>query len=120
MGFTNSEGKNLLKKDEIKLDYADKNEFTHVYTLVIKPDNSYEVFFDLKSKAKGSIVDGWDFEKKSTDDPKDKKPKDWVDEKQINDPKEKKPAGYDDIPKKIPDPEAKKPDDWNDEDDGEW
>jgi len=34
---------NLLKKDEIKLDYDDKNEFTHVYTLILKPDGSFQV-----------------------------------------------------------------------------
>jgi calreticulin len=118
--FTNSEGKNLLKTDEIKLDYADKNEFTHIYTLILKPDNSYEVLFDGASKASGSIVDGWDFEKKEHDDPSDSKPADWVDEVQIDDPEEKKPDGYDDIPKQISDPDAAKPDDWSDEDDGEW
>merc|ERR1712179_777476 len=36
------------------------------------------------------------------DDPEDKKPDDWVEEK------------------RIVDPEAKKPDDWDDEEDGEW
>jgi len=118
--FTDANGKNLLKNDEIKLDYADKNEFTHVYTLVVKPDNTYEVFFDQTSKASGSIVDGWDFPKKEHDDPSDKKPADWVDEKEIDDPEDKKPDGYDDTPKQIADPEATKPDDWSDEDDGEW
>eukprot|EP01052_Picozoa_sp_SAG31_P064678 SAG31_NODE_23522_length_502_cov_1.136476_1_plen_34_part_10 len=28
----------------------EKNEFTHLYTLVVKPDNTAEVFFDQKSK----------------------------------------------------------------------
>merc|ERR1719157_537717 len=36
------------------------------------------------------------------DDPEDKKPSDWAEEK------------------RIVDPEAKKPDDWDDEEDGEW
>merc|ERR1712224_859967 len=44
--FTNKDGKTLLKSDEIKLEHADKNEFTHVYTLHIKSDGSYEVLFD--------------------------------------------------------------------------
>merc|ERR1712070_1031664 len=109
--FTDANGKNLLKNDEIKPDYADKNEFTHVYTLVVKPDNTYEVFFDQTSKASGSIVDGWDFPKKEHDDPS---------EKEIDDPEDKKPDGYDDTPKQIADPEATKPDDWSDEDEGEW
>jgi calreticulin len=118
--FTDASGKNLLKTDEIKLDYADKNEFTHIYTLILKPDNSYEVLFDGASKAAGSIIDGWDFEKETHDDPSDSKPGDWVDDKEIDDPEDKKPEGYDDVPKQIADPDAAKPDDWSDEDDGEW
>lgn len=50
---------NLEKKDEIKLDYDEKNEFTHLYTLHLKPDNSAEVFFDQKSKWSGKLSDGW-------------------------------------------------------------
>merc|ERR1712032_431792 len=111
---------NLLKTEKIALEYSDKNEYTHLYTLIIKPDGTYEVFFDLESKASGKLIDGWDFPKESIDDPEDKKPKDWVDETQIDDPEDKKPEGYDDIPSQIPDPDATKPDDWDDEDDGEW
>merc|ERR1711871_756718 len=118
--FTNAEGKNLLKADDIKLEYSDKNEFTHLYTLHIKADGTYEVFFDQNSKASGKIVDHWDFEKENIDDPEDKKPGDWVDEKQIDDPEDVKPDGWDDIPEQIRDPEASKPEDWDDEDDGEW
>jgi calreticulin len=118
--FTNKGGTNLLKSDEIKLEHADKNEFTHVYTLHIKSDGSYEVLFDGNIKASGRIEDHWDFEKKNIDDITDKKPSDWVDEEMIDDPDDVKPDGYDDIPKEIADPEAKQPDDWDEEDDGEW
>jgi len=116
----NHKGNNLLKSDKISLEYSDKNEYTHLYTLHVKPDGTYEVFFDLESKAKGNLIDDWDFPKKEIDDPEDAKPKDWVDETQIDDPEDKKPAGYDDIPAQIPDPDATKPEDWDDEDDGEW
>merc|ERR1711871_1824064 len=118
--FTNAEGKNLLKSDEVKLEHGDKNEFTHLYTLHIKGDGTYEILLDGQSKASGNIVDSWDFEKPKMDDPSDKKPSDWVDEEMMDDPEDKKPEGYDDIPKEIADPEATKPDDWDDEDDGEW
>jgi len=114
------DGKNLLKKDDIKLEYNDKNEFTHLYTFVIHSDNTYEVFMDQTSKSKGALHDHWGFEPKQIDDPTDKKPSDWVDEAKIPDPTDKKPEGYDDIPKQIPDPSAEKPDDWNEEEDGEW
>merc|ERR1712216_867892 len=116
----NHKGTNLLKTEKISLEYSDKNEFTHLYTAVIKPDGTYEVFFDLESKASGKLVEDWDFPKPTIDDPADKKPKDWVDETMIDDPEDKKPEGYDDIPSQIPDPDATKPDDWDDEDDGEW
>jgi len=116
----NHKGKNLLKTEKIALEYADKNEFTHMYTAVIHPDGTYEVFFDLESKAKGKLVEDWDFPKPTIDDPEDKKPEDWVDETLIDDPEDKKPEGYDDIPSQIPDPDATKPEDWDDEDDGEW
>jgi len=116
----NHKGTNLLKTEKISLEYSDKNEYTHLYTAVIKPDGTYEVFFDLESKATGSLVDGWDFPKPTIDDPEDKKPKEWVDETEIDDPEDKKPEGWDDIPSQIPDPDATKPEDWDDEDDGEW
>merc|ERR1711972_717361 len=74
-------------------DYDDKNEFTHLYTLVLKPDNTFEVYFDLKEKAKGSLHDGWDFPKKTADDPSDKR---------------------------IRDPDAKQPEEWDEEEDGAW
>jgi len=116
----NHKGENLLKTDKISLEYSDKNEFTHLYTLVVNPDGTYEVLFDLESKAKGKIVEDWPFPKPTIDDPDDKKPSDWVDETEIDDPAAKKPDGYDDIPAQIPDPDATKPEDWDDEDDGEW
>ena len=40
--FTDKNGKNLLKKEEIKLDYAEKNEYTHLYTLIVNPDHTYK------------------------------------------------------------------------------
>merc|ERR1712078_595349 len=116
----NHKGENLLKSEKISLEYSDKNEYTHLYTLHVKPDGTYEVFFDLESKAKGKLVDDRDFPKPTVDDPEDKKPSDWVDETEIDDPEDKKPDGYDDIPAQIPDPDATKPEDWDDEDDGEW
>jgi calreticulin len=94
---------------------------SHLYTLVVKKDGTYEVFIDEVSKGSGTLEEGWDFlEPKEIKDPEQSKPKDWVDAKKIPDPTQVKPEGYDDIPAKIPDPEATKPEDWDDEDDGEW
>jgi len=118
--FTDKSGKNLLKTDEIKLDYDDKNEFTHLFTLIVSPDHTYKVLFDGKEKASGSIAEGWEFPNKTIDDASDKKPKDWVDDKEIDDPADKKPEGYDDIPKMIADPKSVQPEEWDEEMDGEW
>jgi len=116
----NNKGSNLLKTDKINLEYSDKNEYTHLYTMSFNPDGTYEILFDLESKAKGKIVEDWGFPKPMIDDASDSKPSDWVDDKEIDDPEAKKPDGYDDIPAQIPDPDATKPEDWDDEDDGEW
>jgi len=116
----NHKGENLLKDDDIKLDYDDKNEFTHLYTLIVEPDGTYEVLFDEVSKSSGALSEGWAFPSKEVKDPDVSKPTDWVDTKKIEDPAAAKPEGYDDIPAEIADPEAEKPEDWDEEDDGEW
>jgi len=117
----NYKGKNLEKTDEVKLGYSDKDEFTHLYTLIVNPDNTYDIQFDGVSKASGKLEDGWKFlPPKEIDDPTDKKPSDWVDEPKMVDPEDKKPEGYDDIPKQIRDPDAKQPEEWDEESDGEW
>jgi len=111
-------GVNHLIKKNIN---AETDEFTHVYTAVLSPDNTYKVFVDGEEKASGSVDEDWDIlPPKKIKDPKLSKPADWVDEKQIDDPEDKKPEGWDDIPAEVADPEAKKPEDWDDELDGEW
>lgn len=113
-------GDNLdqVKSKEVSAE-SDKN--SHVYTLVVKPDNTYAVRVDGSEKKTGSLKEDWSFlEPKEIDDPNVKKPDDWVEEAMMDDPEDKKPEGYDDIPKTIVDPEAEKPEDWDEEDDGEW
>jgi len=109
---------NLLIKKEVN---TESDDLTHLYTLVIRPDNTLEVFIDNKSVRKGKLEDEFDFLlPKEIKDPNQKKPEDWVDKPKMPDPDDKKPEGWDDIPKEIPDPDAKKPEDWDDDDDGEW
>jgi calnexin len=120
---------------------ADRN--SHLYTLAVRPDNSFEIFIDQVSALKGDLLA--DLEPainppKDIDDPADSKPADWVDEEKIKDPEAKKPedwdedepmeipdaaaakpAGWlDDAELKIPDPAAAKPEDWDEEEDGEF
>jgi calreticulin len=106
----------------IKKSIAPKtDQMTHLYTLWIKPDQTYTVFVDLEEEATGKIVDDWAVLPPQTiRDPEAKKPVDWVDDSMMDDPEDKKPEDWDDQPETIPDPEAKKPEDWDDEDDGEW
>merc|ERR1712139_442490 len=114
----NYKGKNLDKKKEVR---CESDTLSHLYTLIVKPDNTYEVQIYTNKVDSGSLSDGWDFlEPKQIRDPEEKKPADWVDEAEMDDPEDKKPEGYDDIPAKIADPKAKKPDDWDDESDGTW
>merc|ERR1712013_237314 len=95
-------GKNVLKKSD--LSYKQEGEGTsHVYRLIVKPDNTVKVEIDEENIYEGSIKDDWEVLKpKEIPDPDDKKPDDWVEEK------------------RIVDDSAKKPDDWDDEEDGEW
>jgi len=111
-------GKNHLINKEIK---AETDEFTHLYTLIVTPDNTYKVLIDQNEVASGRLKDDWDMLlPKQIKDPNAKKPSDWDDRKLIPDPTDSKPQGWDDIPAEIPDPNAKKPEDWDDELDGEW
>jgi len=114
----NYDDKNHLIKKEIK---CKDDQLTHVYTLHLKPDNTYEVFIDGESEKSGSLEEDWDMLKpKEIKDPEASKPEDWVNEKEIDDPEDKKPDGWDDEPEYIADPDAEKPEDWDDEMDGEW
>jgi calreticulin len=121
------------KKVHVIFNYKDENhlitqtiapetdELTHVYTLIVRPDQTYEVRIDGQKKKSGNLVDHWDFLPPQTiPDPEVSKPDDWVDEARIEDPEDEKPEGYDDIPQEIVDPDAEMPEDWDEEDDGEW
>lgn len=114
----NYKGKNHLIKRTIS---PKDDTLTHLYTLIVKPDNTYKVLIDNKEEATGKLTDDWDFlPPKEIKDPSKSKPSDWVDEAEMDDPTDKKPADWDSIPKSIPDPDAKKPEDWDDALDGEW
>ncbi|KAG0242657.1 hypothetical protein BGW41_003760 [Actinomortierella wolfii] len=119
------------------------NSFSNLYTLIVKPDQTYEIKINNESSSTGSLLENFQppvNPPKEIDDPEDKKPADWVEEAQIPDPNAKKPDDWDedaparipdesavkpddwleDEPTEIPDPEAVKPADWDDEEDGDW
>ncbi|KAF8167548.1 Calreticulin family-domain-containing protein [Crassisporium funariophilum] len=118
-------------------------KLTNLYTLIVNPDNTFEILINGESDKKGSLLE--DFEPsvnpaKEIDDPNDKKPEDWVEEAKIADPEAKKPADWDedapyeivdedavkpegwldDEASTIADPDASKPEEWDDEEDGDW
>lgn len=126
---------------DVPLPKLDKK--THLYTLLINRDNSYEIFIDKKSAKKGFLLTSMNPSIQPPamiPDPSDSKPHDWVDDEKMTDPDDKKPEDWDEdqprkiadpkaikpvkwdenAPRQIPDPTAVKPDDWDDEEDGEW
>merc|ERR1711920_129950 len=115
----NYKGKNVLKKSDLA--YKQENDGTsHVYRMILKPDNTVRVDIDEEKIYEGSVKEDWEVLKaKEINDPDDKKPDDWVDDSMIDDPETKKPDDWVEE-KRIVDSEAKKPDDWDDEEDGEW
>lgn len=116
--FTDTKGENLLIKKTVP---CETDELTHVYTLIVQPNNTYEILVDNEVRSSGDLEDHWDFlPPKTVKDPEAKKPEDWDDRARIPDESDVKPDGWDEIPETIPDSEATKPLDWDDEDDGEW
>lgn len=119
------------------------NKLTNLYTLIVRPDQSFEVLINGESSKNGTLLE--DFTPAvnpptEIDDKDDKKPETWVDEAKIVDPEASKPEDWDEdapyeiidesaekpedwlesAPLTIPDPEATKPEDWDDEEDGDW
>jgi calreticulin len=113
----NYKGTNHLIKKTIPCKF---DEATHLYTLIVNPDQTYEVRIDDAKVESGSLTEDWDFlPAKEINDPAQSKPKDWVDAKTIADETDEKPAEWD-KPEFISDPKATKPEDWDDEMDGDW
>ncbi|KAK0408413.1 hypothetical protein QR680_003941 [Steinernema hermaphroditum] len=113
----NYKGKNHLIKKDIR---CKDDELTHLYTLVLNADNTYEVQIDGEKVESGDLESDWDLlPAKKIKDPDAKKPEDWDEREYIDDPEDSKPEDWE-KPEHIPDPEAKKPEDWDDDMDGEW
>lgn len=113
----NYKGENHLTKKTIR---CKDDLLTHLYTLIVRPDNTYEVKIDNEKVESGSLEADWDLlEPKKIKDPNVEKPSGWDDREKIDDPNDKKPEDWD-KPEFITDPKATRPDDWDDEMDGEW
>ncbi|KAF7658037.1 hypothetical protein LDENG_00018230 [Lucifuga dentata] len=136
------EEKHAKKPDaDLRTYYTDKK--THLYTLVVNPDNSFEVLVDQTVVNSGSLLTDMTppvNPPAETEDPNDRKPEDWDERPKIQDPDAIKPDDWDeDAPAQIPDedavkpdgwlddepeyigdPDAIKPEDWDEDMDGEW
>ncbi|CAL1694327.1 unnamed protein product [Somion occarium] len=87
-------------------------KLTNLYTLVLHPNNTYDVLFNGESHNLGNLLE--DFAP-SVNPPKEDAPYEIPDEEAV------KPEGWlDDEPEFIPDPDAEKPEEWDDEEDGDW
>ncbi|XP_030371768.1 calnexin [Scaptodrosophila lebanonensis] len=130
-------------KPKNRLEEPFKDKLPHLYQLVVRPDNTFEIRLDHKIINDGSLLT--DFKPpvnppQEIDDPNDIKPADWDEREKIPDPTAQKPDDWDDDappqipdptavmpdtwledePEMIPNPTAQKPDDWDAEIDGEW
>jgi len=115
----NYKGKNVLKSEDLSYKNADDGT-SHLYRMILKPDNTVRVEINEEKIYEGSMKQDWELlPPVSIEDPDDKKPEDWVDEAMMEDPSDKKPDNWVEE-KRMVDSDAKKPDDWDDEEDGEW
>ncbi|VDL92184.1 unnamed protein product [Schistocephalus solidus] len=131
------------KQSSKSLDTYFSDKKTHLYTLVVRSDNSFEIYVDQTLVNSGNLLKDVNppvNPPNEIDDPNDKKPADWDDRAKIPDPTAKKPDDWDETapefiidedavmpegwlenePTLIPDESSKKPDDWDDATDGEW
>ncbi|KAJ8926429.1 hypothetical protein NQ314_021217 [Rhamnusium bicolor] len=131
------------QKPKERLEEAFSDKLPHLYTLVLRPDNTFEISIDRNVVNSGSLLE--DFvppvnPPQEIDDPNDKKPEDWDEREKIPDPEATKPDDWDEDapaqivdetavvpegwlenePTHIPDPDAVKPLDWDTDMDGEW
>lgn len=133
------EEKHLTDTPLIKTD-----KLSHLYTLIVRPDNTFEIQIDGDHVKDGNLLTHFSpavRPPKKIDDPTDVKPDDWVDDEMMKDPEAKKPDDWDETqpeyipdpnkleapegwlenePKYVADPSAVKPDDWDDDIHGEW
>ncbi|KAG8453922.1 hypothetical protein GDO86_000519, partial [Hymenochirus boettgeri] len=131
------------KRPDVDLKKYFNDKRTHLYTLIVRPDNTYEMLIDQTVVGQGSLLE--DVipplnPPKEIEDPKDKKPKEWDERARIPDPNAVKPDDWDDggpeeiedlnavkpegwldnEPLFVSDVNAQKPSNWNDNMDGEW
>lgn len=108
--YVNSEDDKHKIEKFIKVPF---DEIPHLFTLIIRPDNTFEYMIDTMSFLNGTFTDSFKIpivEPKMIDDPTDKKPENWEDNEFIPDLKAKKPVDWNESePELIPDPRRSSP-----------
>lgn len=97
------------------------NDLSNLYTLIITPNNDFEIRINGKVVELGNFITDEELfsptmnPPRIIEDPNDKKPEDWDDRKYIADPEAEPPKDYEKLHAHpvIPDPNAVKPDDWD-------
>jgi calreticulin len=111
--------KNKGVLNKIQLPYRD-DPLTHVYTFVLRPDNTFKVLIDFEVVADAHLEDYFDMlPPKELVDTNARKPADWEEQATIVDVGDRKPSNWD-VPEFIADDTAEKPDDWDEAEDGKW
>ena len=124
--------------------HVPQDEIPHLYTLIIRPNNTFEYMIDTRSFYNGTFTESFRpnfVEPEFIDDPEDHKPDDWDDNEFIPDLTATKPDDWNESepemipnprmrrpplgwrlhePLMIPDPKDKKPAEWNEIINGEW
>ena len=93
-----------------------QDSLVHLYTLVLRPDDTYSILIDSVEASTGSLTTGFTpavLPPTTIPDPAESKPADWVDEVQIPEPGAAKPEDWDEsAPAMISDPDASRPEGW--------
>eukprot|EP00835_Amoeboradix_gromovi_P005980 NODE_628_length_5819_cov_0.468881.p3 type:complete len:213 gc:universal NODE_628_length_5819_cov_0.468881:4108-4746(+) len=88
----NYKGKNHNVKHHLS---APHDTLTHIYTLIITPNQKYDILIDDKSIKEGSLIEDFEFlPPKTILDPNAKKPEDWDDRAKIPDETDEKPSDW--------------------------
>ncbi|KAH7830949.1 putative calnexin [Monocercomonoides exilis] len=94
------------------------DNLTHLYTLVINPDDTYKIKVDQRIVSEGDMHKNGTFTpsftpNKTIPDASERKPRSWVDNEEIDDPEDIKPEDWnEESPQYYLDPYAKQPEGW--------
>ncbi|OQS05316.1 calnexin [Thraustotheca clavata] len=101
-----------------------EDKLSHLYTLAVHDDNTFEVYADQVVIKKGGLLTHFKPSvnpPKEIDDPEDQRPNTYEETEFIPDPNAKKPEDWDENePKTIPNLKITKPEDWDEETKGPW